>query len=270
MIEVLVERVRPWMRDRLGVPLSEMRSGPPPVVAADPAKAGLPLRAVRLGNETVLAAREEWVEPLREVVRTLDPDVLFSTFGAFELARVTLKDGVSIWGPDWYLFGDERTVIATADNRPVYLEPSALQDFDYSVFWHCDPDALAGFAVLDGDDLLALATVIDDGDPFWEIGMEVAPGAQGRGLGKAVVAAAARWILDNGKLVVASVAPFNTPSARTLRSVGLHYVFSSMRGSEGDTRVFPQQLGLPLSGAPVYNHYPDWAINKAILPKRRE
>lgn len=265
---VLTKRVRPWLRDRLGVPVSEMRGGATPVVAADPDTADEPMRAVRMGRETVLAARREWVQALREVVEELHPDILFSTFGAYELARVTLPDGVGVWGPNTHLFGDGRTVRAVEDSRVLRLAPSDLGDFDYSLFWHCSPDSLAGFAVLDDGGLLALATVWDVGRPFWEIGMDVAPSARGNGLGRAVVGAAAQWILEQGKLVAASAAPFNSPSLRTLRSVGLRYVFSSMIGSEGPMKVFPQQLGLPLSDARVYNHYPDWAMNAAILPRK--
>ena len=245
---VLTKRVRPWLRDRLGVPVSEMRGGATPVVAADPDTADEPMRAVRMGRETVLAARREWVQALREVVEELHPDILFSTFGAYELARVTLPDGVGVWGPNTHLFGDGRTVRAVEDSRVLRLAPSDLGDFDYSLFWHCSPDSLAGFAVLDDGGLLALATV-------WDVG-------------RAVVGAAAQWILEQGKLVAASAAPFNSPSLRTLRSVGLRYVFSSMIGSEGPMKVFPQQLGLPLSDARVYNHYPDWAMNAAILPRK--
>lgn len=264
----LVAEVKRWLKNRMGVPVSETRDGVTPVVAADPNTADEPLRAVRLGHETMLVARGEWVEALREVVATLHPEILFSTFGAYELARVTLPDGVAVWGPDYYLFGDDRTVRAVEDSRVLHLGPSDLGDFDYSVFWHCHPDSLAGFAVLDRHNLLALATVWDVGEPFWEIGMDVAPSARRAGLGKAVVGSAARWILEHRKLAAASVAPFNSPSLRTLRSVGLRYVFTSMRGVEGPMKLHPQQLGVPLPNTPLYNYYPDWAMNHDILPKK--
>ena len=83
----------------------------------------------------------------------------------------------------------------------------------------------------------------------------------------AVVETAARWILEQGKLIVASAAPFNSPSLRTLRSVGLDYVFTTMRSSEMPMKVFPQQLGVPLPNIPLYNYYPDWATNQTILPR---
>lgn len=273
---ILEERLKKWLSKSLGVPISAMSDGMTSVVATDQDAMGEPwlgyspcppLRAVRIGNSTVIVAREEWTQSLRELASQLHPDILFSTFGAYELARVTLPYGVAVWGPDYYLFGDKRTVKVSKDSRVSHIGPADLVDLDYSVFWHCRSNSLTGFAVFDGEKLLALSTVWDIGEPFYEIGMDVLPNARGNGLGGAVVGAAARWILGQGKLVTASVAPFNSPSLRTLRSVGLRYVFSKMKGLEGPMNLFPQQLGLPLPNTPVYNYYPDWAMNGAILSK---
>ena len=265
---VLMAEVKRWIRDTMRVPISEMRDGVIPVVAADSEAINEPLRAVKLENKTVLIAREDWVDALRKVVSTLHPDILFSTFGAYELARITLPEGVSIWGPEYYLFGDESTVNSVANDHVQHIKPDDLGDFDYSIFWHCYPNAQAGFVVLDKGQVLALATVRNHGDPFWEIGMDVTPNARRNGLGKAVVETAARWILEQGKLIVASAAPFNSPSLRTLRSVGLNYVFTTMRSSEMPMKIFPQQLGVPLPNIPLYNYYPDWAMNDSILPRK--
>ena len=266
----LLKKIKPWLTNWLGVSVSEMRDGVTPVFAADPETVDQSFRAVRLERGSVMVANDELVEPLSQVVRTLHADVLFSTFGAYELARATLPHGVAVWGPTFHLFGDMQTLEGMrnlSDSRVQFLDRSDLGGVDYSVFWHCNPDSLAGFGVLDGDDLIALATVTDDGDPFLEIGMDVAPAAQRSGLGRAVVSTAATWILDQGKLVTATAAPFNSPSLRTLRSIGLRYAFTSMEGSKEPMRVGPQQLGLPLPDAAIYNHYPDWAMNSAILPK---
>ena len=97
--------------------------------------------------------------------------------------------------------------------------------------------------------------------------MDVLADARGTGFGRAVVSAAGRWILDQGRLVMASTAPFNVPSARTLRSAGLQYGFTAMLGRPGVLKVPPQPLGLPYPGADVHNLYPDWAMNKDIRPR---
>ena len=265
--ERLLEVVEPWIEERLGVPVSEMRRDSTPVV---PLGAGAhdPLRALKIGDRTIVACRDEWVDGLQEIVGDLDPDVLFSMFGAYELARVTLRDGVGVWGPSWYLFADEEAWRPLKDDRVVMLEPPQLQDVDYRFNWHCRPDSLAGFAVYDGDRLIALATVWDDGEPMWEIGMDVVQDAKLRGLGRAVVGTAARWILDNGRMAVASTAQFNVPSARTLRAVGLRHVMTSLHGTEGAMNLAPQPLGAPYPGAETHNLYPKWAMNHDILPQK--
>ena len=94
----------------------------------------------------------------------------------------------------------------------------------------------------------ALATVTSHGDPVWEIGMETHPDAQARGLGHAVVNAAANWILENDRIVLATVGTFNIPSARTLRSVGLRYAFMTIDGRPGPFMVQPQPSGQPATG----------------------
>ena len=56
---------------------------------------------------------------------------------------------------------------------------------------------------------------------------------------------------------MASVGPPNIPSARTLRSVGLRYLMSDMRGVEGPFKGASTANGPSLyPGAPIYDSYP--------------
>lgn len=263
----LPSALQPWMERRFGIQLSKLGADPVPVIPADSQADLLPLRALKIGERAAVIARPDWVEGLRRIVSDLHPDLLFSSFGTYELSRVTLRDGLGVWGPSWYLFADEESFRPADGPRTVHLEPSELGGFDYDRFWHCSPDSLAGFAIFDGDRLVALATVRDVGNPVWEIGMEVAIDAKGRGLGRAVVSAAARWILDNGRFVLATTAAFNVPSARTLRSVGLRYTAADMESRDGRFDVPPQPLGRPYAGADIYNYYPNWAMNQDIKPR---
>ena len=263
----LVASVRPWIESRLGISLSEAGADPIPVVAASPQRSDLlPLRAVRIGDSAVVVARPSWVQRLQPIVGDLHADLLFSVFGAYEIARVTLPDGVGVWGPSWYLFADEASPQTIGADLAARVDPSELVDVDWDIFWHCFPDeALAGFAVVEENRVAALATVRDEGEPVWEIGMDVAPDARGRGLGRAVVGAAMRWILDTGRMAMANVGPFNVPSARTLRAVGLRYVLSDMKGVEGPFKVPPQPLGRPYGDVELHDYYPAWAMNHDIL-----
>jgi RimJ/RimL family protein N-acetyltransferase len=150
----------------------------------------------------------------------------------------------------------------------VLLTPDQFAAIDWKVFWHCERNApIASFGIYERDRLVALATVGDRGDLIWEIGVDVAPDQKGHRLGSAVVSAAGNWILDHGGVVHATVAFWNVPSSRNMRSLGMEYVFSVMRGSEGSFHVPPQPLGKPLPDVEIYDNYPRWAMNPEIRPK---
>lgn len=264
------EPLRASLEERLGTSLEALDANPIPVVASEKREGETsPLWALKVGERAIVSAQARWVEPLQAVVDHLVPDELFSIFGAYEMARVTLPDGVGVWGPSWCYIGDERTFHPPEDDRPIQFKRDELLNLvDYEIFWHCSADeALMGFGIFEEDRVVALATVRPSYERAWEIGMEVAPHAKGRGLGRAVVGAAGCWILQNKRLILAWTAPWNVPSARTLRSVGLKYVLADMNTTSGRFRVPPQPLGQPYSGIELYNHYPDWAMNQHILPK---
>ena len=261
-------RITPWTERLIGVPLSALGEHPMPVLTSDPQLGHKhTLIAIRCGEASALVATEEICDAIRPIMPNLHPDLVFAPFGIYELSRVTLPLGISVWGPSFYLFGDRETVDPNVDSRVVRIGAEELANVDFDIFWHCQMDALAGFAVYEGDNLAALATVTDHEEPVWEIGMETHPSAQTRGLGRAVVNAAANWILENDRIVHATVGTFNIPSARTLRSVGLRYAYMTIDGKTGPFMVQPQPLGSPRAGETLYNYYPDWATTKGILPR---
>ncbi|MYB48578.1 MAG: GNAT family N-acetyltransferase [Dehalococcoidia bacterium] len=264
----LQETITGWAEQLIGVPLSALGGHPIPVLTPDrEPQRDHPLVIIRCGDGSALVANQDLCEAIRPVMPDLHADLVFSPFGTYEIARATLPLGITIWGPSFYLFGDRNTVRPASDERVVQVGASELAEVDYSIFWHCQQNALAGFAVYEGDEVAALATVTSHGEPVWEIGMETHPDAQTRGLGHAVVNAAANWILENDRIVLATVGTFNIPSARTLRSVGLRYAFMTIDGRPGPFMVQPQPLGSPRPGETLYNYYPDWAITKGILPR---
>ena len=267
----LFETLEPWIEGYLGAWLSALGGPRTPVVVRQQAHGGDPLTALKLGERAaVVVTYPEWSAKLRPVVDRMHTDVLFSAFGCYELARALSEEGISVWGPNWHLFGDEAAVMAAPQPVPDTVKPvppAELAEVDFDLFWHCRLNSVAAFGVYEDGDMAALATVVDRGDPVLEIGMEVAPGAKGKGLGRAVVAAAARWIVENGSVALATVAGFNVPSARTLRSVGLEYLFMDLEGKRGPVMVPPQTLGAPYPGAEVYDYYPRWAMNQDILAK---
>ncbi len=263
------EKISDWTEQFLGVPLSALSDHPIPVLTPEhEPKRDYPLVVIRWGARSALVAPQDLCDAIRPIMPNLHADMAFSPFGVYELARATLPLGITVWGPSFHLFGDRGTVSTAKDNRVVKIGAPELAEVDYSIFWHCTQNALAGFAVYEEDTLAALATVTGHhGGPFWEIGMETHPNAQTRGLGYAVVNAAANWIIENDRLVFSTVGIFNIPSARTLRSVGLKYAYMTVDGKPGPFMVPPQPLGSPRPGETLYNYYPDWATTKGILPR---
>ena len=264
----LLASVGPWAERRFGVPLSAAGFDPIPVLGVDESGDGPPLQAFKVDNAGAVVVRTDWVEGLRPIVASLHPDHLFSVLGIYELCRFTQPRGFGVFGPSMYLFADEKAWQGPEDERVVRMEASDVAAVDAGFFWHSQlEDGIAHFGIFEAGRPVAVAGVRDDGDPVLEIGMDVVQNAKGRGLGRAVVGAAGRWILDQGKLVLATTATWNVPSARTLRSVGLRYLFSSMRSMEGPVRLPPQALGAPYPGAEMVNYYPDWAANHDIGPR---
>ena len=236
----------------LGAGLDAFGTDPIPVIGQPSEFNGLPLAAIRLDRGALVSARNEWLEKLRPVVTNMHADMLFSTFGAYELARVTQPDGSSAWGPVFFFFGDAATWNDPADPRVVRLGDDDLAEVDYKRFWHCyDGEAHEGYGVIEDGILVALAGVIQYGDGVEEIGMDVMPEARGHGLGRATVGAAGTAIIERGNLALATTSPWNVPSARTLRSAGLRYSYTQMISFDSFDGAFPmpaQPLGRPYPG----------------------
>ena len=251
--------------------LDAFGADPVPLIGRPPDAEGLALAAIRLDRGALVSARNDWLEALRPVVTNIHPDLLFSVFGAYELARVTQPDGLSAWGPVLFFVGDASTWNDPADPRVVQLSRDDLAAVDYARFWHCyDGEAHDGYGVIENGELVALAAVIHFDKGVEEIGMDVMPEARGRGVGRAVVGAAGTAIIERGNLALATTSPWNVPSARTLRSAGFRYSYSQMMAFDAFDGAFPmpaQPLGRPYPGARMVNYYPAWAMNQDVEPR---
>ena len=210
--EILPEPLHSWTQRHFGLSLAVLSNDPIPVVEIEPEAAIGPFVAFHRSGRGALAARPEWTGEFSSMIGRLPMEMIFSPFGCAELSRVTLPHGYGVWGPIWYLFGDDSTVVPREDKRPRRFTPDELREVDYNLFWHCSREAVTGF-------------------------------------------------------VMAMVGPFNVPSVRTLRAVGLHYAFTTLEAMEGPFRIPPQPLGSPLPDAEVFDYYPRWAMNRKIKPR---
>jgi GNAT superfamily N-acetyltransferase len=264
-MSALRRRVYDWLETRDGLAPACPPSGirVVPLQTANPA-----LRAWYDGRGALLGVKRDWLAAAERLADEIGPVELFSAFGTYELARFTLADGLGVWGPTWYYAGDAKTLTPATDPRVRRVAPEEVTQIDRAKFWHSVPDASSpAFGVFEGDNLVALSVAWQRAEEVWEIGLDALPEATGRGLGRAVFSAAARWILDRDGLVVATTAPWNVPSVRTLRRCGMHLVVSELRDAPAPMRVPPQTLGSPMPGCELRNYYPDWAQNHAIRPR---
>jgi hypothetical protein len=262
----LLEKVRPWIETSLGYPLPETAADSP-TLGATPVDVEVGLFfAVRIDDVVAVSARSEWHNDLRPILDNLHPDLLFSVTGSYELSRVTLPDGVAVWGPVPCFVANEETWKPVDDTRVVKLTQDQRDEIDWKVFWHSGgPDSIAHWGIYEAERLIALSSASDKGHNIYEIGVDATQGSQAKGLGSAVVSAAGNWILEQGATPFASAADWNIPSGRNLRNLGLQYTYSALISWKGEFMVPPQPIGQPLPGQQVYDKYPRWAMNKDIL-----
>src|SRR6266542_1932221 len=78
------------------------------------------------------------------------------------------------------------------------------------------------WVVMEGGEVLSTAVLKRYDERLREISVGTAPSARGRGLARAVVAAAARFVLAEDRAVLYNHAVDNDVSARVAESVGLH------------------------------------------------
>ncbi len=243
MRERILAQVEPILLDMWGYPVSALPAAGLEVVPAKQPDGPL---AVRTDGGALLLADPQWQDAWQGLVRVLTLEQLFSILGVFELARTTLPDGVSVFGPVWYFLADRQALTPVPSAHVEELDGQPLRDLDPAVYWHCSTDtASRGFAVREAGHVTALATVWQNPDTLWEIGVDVLPAAQGRGQGRAVVSAAAEWILSHAPLVVYTTGAFNIPSTRTAHSLGLRHIWTTIKRVPPPFVVPPGPIGSP-------------------------
>jgi RimJ/RimL family protein N-acetyltransferase len=192
--------------DRYGLPVDRLAPGR--VAVAEAADPRMPVRALARGGGAVVGVAPAWSGLLRQ--RLDGPASLEPALEAVAVAAAgqhwswVARTGVAIPAPS-----AEVTVLDATDPR--------LPEW---VVGHFSGDA---WVVL-GDDGQVLSTAVLKryDERLREISVGTADAARGRGLAKAVTAAAARAVLAEGRAVLYNHDPENHASARVAEAVGLH------------------------------------------------
>lgn len=191
-----------------------------------------PLLVVTMGAGVVVSCHAERVEPLRAVLGHLPRDAIFSATTIAQLARLVEPDGQLLAGPDL------KYACSRADFRPAAVpagvEVTLVEEDGMAALYRyrgfgaalsyrpnsARPERLASVAARAGQ-VVGIAAASADADDLWQIGVEVSAGAQGSGIGRALVSRLTEGILDKGKI------PYYTTVVSNIRSrslaIGLGY-----------------------------------------------
>jgi hypothetical protein len=214
-----------------------------------------------------LGVEENAREEIQDFLSKTHKDMIFSSYGTYELSRITHKFGYYVWGPSWVLFAEENNWIDIKKHNVEVLSSDSFNKIvDKNIFWHNDFNCLKAFVVVEKEKIIASATLTDVGNNFVEIGVDTHPDSQLSGLGSTVYSAAGRWAFENGMVPFSSVGPFNIPSTRTQINSGMKYIGVDMTGTK-EFAVPPQPLGKPSPNIDINDYYPEWAKNQNIYKK---
>ena len=214
-----------------------------------------------------LGVEKDAREEVQDFLSKTHKDMIFSSYGTYELSRITHKFGYYVWGPSWVLFAEENDWIDIKKHNVEILSSDSFNKIvDKKIFWHNDFNCLKAFVVVEKEKILASATLTDVGNNFVEIGVDTHPDSQLSGLGSTVYSAAGRWAFQNGMVPFSSVGPFNIPSTRTQINSGMKYIGVDMTGTK-EFAVPPQPLGKPSPNIDINDYYPEWAKNQNINNK---
>jgi L-amino acid N-acyltransferase YncA len=193
------------LADRYRLPVERLAPGR--VAVAEAAHASMPVRALTRDGGAVVGVSPTWSGLVRRHVQ--DPagvqrglEAVAATVGGQVFSWVA-RTGVEIPPP-----AVEVTVVEVTDPR--------LPDW---VIGHFSGQA---WVVLEDGQVLSTAVLKRYDERLREISVGTAEAARGRGLAKAVTAAAARAVLAEGRAVLYNHDPDNHTSARVAEAVGLH------------------------------------------------
>jgi RimJ/RimL family protein N-acetyltransferase len=193
------------LSDRFRLPLERLAAGE--VLVSEVAHPSMAARAFERHGGAVVGVAPEHAARLRQLLD--GPDTVTTALKALaaelpgHMFSTTARTGVVIPPP-----AVQVTVLDASDPR--------LPEW---VHGHFVGEA---WVVLEDGEVLSTAVLKRYDERLREISVGTAPSARGRGLARSVVAAAARFVLAEGRAVLYNHAVDNDASARVAEAVGLH------------------------------------------------
>ena len=199
------------------------------------------LDIVSMGAGVIVTATRKWMPWVNGLFRSVQPDDAFGVELLGESARRARGHSCRLNGPQLC------HVASSQDWRPAPAVTAGyavevggkelLESVDQSHF----PNArIASISVRQGRDVpvaavaihceevVGVATFSTDSDSLWQIGVDVAAGHRGKGLGAALTSRATCAVLDHGKVPYYSTSVANIISRRTAQSAGFHPCWTSV------------------------------------------
>jgi GNAT superfamily N-acetyltransferase len=188
---------------------------------------------VTLGTGAVVAADGEHIRWARTAYSGQDRDGVFDPVRTGEAARYWAQFGRKVFGPFPRFSGSSETVQrckTPAGYRVAVKGEEILPKLGKTAWPHATPSshparpmvfAAVAYAGTNRDDFAGVASVTADSDFMWQIGIDVAPGHQGKGVGAAIASRAALEVLSQGRVPYWGATNSNVPSIRTALAAGL-------------------------------------------------
>ncbi|MBD2861866.1 GNAT family N-acetyltransferase [Paenibacillus oceani] len=189
------------------------------------------LTLVTMGKGVVISCCADRMDWARRELGGLVPGQIFTARTAALLEELVAPDRQFMAGPD-------QKYVCSADHFRAFMVPSGVSVstyrgdqvsglYGYTRFKHAlsfradslRPDMMAAVAVCDGT-VVGIAGASADSETMWQIGVDVLPEYQGKGIGKAIVGTLTLSILREGITPYYSTITSNLQSRQLAASLG--------------------------------------------------
>jgi GNAT superfamily N-acetyltransferase len=202
-----------------------------------------PLAVGTFGRGVVVLCNQDRQDSLSAILDGAARDDIFAAGIVSRLAELAGHDGQVVHGPHLtFITGVDRLrPVPPPDGVVIDLLPpdKVVSIPARAAFPHAltaverpgRPTVAAAVAHKD-DKIVGVAAAGADSDDLWQIGVDVLPEAQGSGIGRAIVAALARWILDQGRVPYYAAATGNVRSQALATSVGFRPAWTELYATD--------------------------------------